>query len=231
MLAPDCNLRQYRLASRLLAPNLLSWEAALAALLQALGRVLSRLFYAFPRIREVWNSCSRSGQPAEPRALFSKTSLQCGMHSGRSYFRNIHHHPLPNVPYLLMMTSSVLRCAGYLTRPTGRRVLTHRLHDYVGLQAPAPVQTLVFIPKADAVYADNFRPLVGLPNTAIASLTKLCMCKCTQPSNFPSSGQTLVNIFREPQGNFLDMQTTQFPGLDVPVRGRPRKSHKERICC
>ena len=36
----------------------------MAALPQALGRVLSRLFYAFPRIREVWNSCPESGQPA-----------------------------------------------------------------------------------------------------------------------------------------------------------------------
>ena len=52
------------LASRLLAPNLLSWKSALAVLPQALGRVLSRLFYAFPRIREVWNSCPGSGQPA-----------------------------------------------------------------------------------------------------------------------------------------------------------------------
>ena len=64
--------------------------------------------------------------------------------------------------------------AAYRTTPNAAsRVLTHRLHDYVGLQAPAPVQALVFIPKADAgSYADNFRPL-GLPNTAV--------CVCNHP--------------------------------------------------
>ena len=66
VLAPDCLVLKavIGLASRLLAPNLLSWEAALAVLPQALGQVLGRLFYAFPRIREVWNSCPGSGQPA-----------------------------------------------------------------------------------------------------------------------------------------------------------------------
>ena len=52
------------LASRLLNPNLLGWEAALAVLPKALEQVLGRLFYAFPCIREVWNSCPGSGQPA-----------------------------------------------------------------------------------------------------------------------------------------------------------------------
>ena len=56
--------------------------------------------------------------------------------------------------------------AAYRAAPIAARVLTQRLHDYINLQAPAPVQALVFIPKADAgPYADNFRPL-GLPNTA-----------------------------------------------------------------
>ena len=66
VLASDCLVLKavIGLASRLLAPNLLSWEAALAVLPQALGQVLGRLFYAFPRIREVWNSCPGSGQPA-----------------------------------------------------------------------------------------------------------------------------------------------------------------------
>ena len=31
---------------------------------QALGRVLSRLLYAFPRIRKVWSLCPGSEQPA-----------------------------------------------------------------------------------------------------------------------------------------------------------------------
>ena len=66
VLAPDCLVLKavIGLASRLLAPNLLSWEAASAVLPQALGQVLGRLFYAFPRTREVWNSCPGSGQPA-----------------------------------------------------------------------------------------------------------------------------------------------------------------------
>ena len=64
VLAPDCLVLKavIGLASRLLAPNLLSWE--LTVLPCALGRVLSRLLYAFPRIREVWNSCPGSGLPA-----------------------------------------------------------------------------------------------------------------------------------------------------------------------
>ena len=50
-------------------------------------------------------------------------------------------------------------------------MLTHR-HDYVGLQAPAP-------------------PLIRLT----ASLTKLCMCKCTQPFKVPFILVRLLSTF------------------------------------
>ena len=98
------------------------------------------------------------------------------MHSGRSCFRNIHQCTLPVDDDLLRAVVRSpdsapgldgLPYAAYRAAPNAAsRVLTHRPHDYVGLHAPAPVQALVFIPKADAgSYADNFRPL-GLPNTA-----------------------------------------------------------------
>ena len=67
------------------------------------------------------------------------------------------------------------------------RALTHRLHDYVGHHAPAPVQALVFIPKADAGRTQTAFGRWGSLIPLIASLIKLCMCKCTQPSRFPSS--------------------------------------------
>ena len=100
--------------------------------------------------------------------------------------------------------------AAYRAAPiAASRVLAQRLHDYINLQAPAPVQALVFIPKADAgPYADNFRPL-GLPNTAdriIDQAVYVRMYTALRRSLHPS--QTLINIvFREPQGNFLDMQS------------------------
>ena len=44
-----------------------------------------------------------------------------------------------------------------------------------------------------------------------------------------SKGNELVG----PQGQplWVYVASTQFPGLDVPVRGHPGKSHKERVCC
>ena len=69
------------------------------------------------------------------------------------------------------------------------------------------LQSLVFIPKADqGEYADNYRPL-GLPNTcdrildrSIYSPFSHCLLGALHPA------QALLNLFREPQFNYLDIQ-------------------------
>ena len=69
------------------------------------------------------------------------------------------------------------------------------------------MQSLVFIPKADqGEYADNHRPL-GLPNTcdrildpSIYSPFGHCLLGALHPA------QALLNLFREPQFNYLDIQ-------------------------
>ena len=73
--------------------------------------------------------------------------------------------------------------------------------------ASPPLQSLVFIPKADqGNYADNYRPL-GLPNTCDRILDRSAyssFCHCLIGSLHPA--QALLNLFREPQFNYLDVQ-------------------------
>ena len=84
-------------------------------------------------------------------AIFTTTLCQCTLPVDNDLLRAVVRSPdsapgLDGLPY-----------AAYRAAPNAAsRVLTHRLHDYVGLP-------LVFIPKADAgSYADNFRA-VGAP--------------------------------------------------------------------
>ena len=84
------------------------------------------------------------------------------------------------------------------------------------MQAAPPLQSLVFIPKADkGDYADNYRPL-GLPNTC-DRLIDLAAYTQFAPSlvGYLHPAQALLNTFREPQANFLTVQ--QFlDNTDVP---------------
>jgi hypothetical protein len=73
------------------------------------------------------------------------------------------------------------------------------------VQVPAPL--LVWIPKADAgAKADNWRPL-GMPSTfhrLIAAGIYYHLVNTLPQLLHPS--QALLNVFREPQGNFSDAQ-------------------------
>ena len=74
-------------------------------------------------------------------------------------------------------------------------------------QTTPPVQTLVFIPKADVGdYADNYRPL-GLPNFSDRLIDRAAYAAFT-PSllGYLHPAQALLNLFREPQANYLEVQ-------------------------
>ena len=85
--------------------------------------------------------------------------------------------------------------------------LVHHFSDIQNQTAPPPLQSLVFIPKADkGDFADNYRPL-GLPNTCDRLIDRAAY------SRFASTlvgalhpAQALLNTFREPQANFLTVQ-------------------------
>ena len=66
---------------------------------------------------------------------------------------------------------------------------------------------MVFIPKADqGEYADNYRPL-GLPNTSDRIIDRAAyslFCQTLMNSLHPA--QALLNLFREPQYNYLEVQ-------------------------
>ena len=70
-----------------------------------------------------------------------------------------------------------------------------------------PLQSLVFIPKADSGdYADNYRPL-GLPNTCDRIVNRAAYAKfCTVLIGYLHPAQALLNLFREPQFNYLEIQ-------------------------
>ena len=68
--------------------------------------------------------------------------------------------------------------------------------------ASPPLQSLVFIPKADqGEYADNYRPVFDriLDRSAYSPFSR-CLFGALHPA------QALLNLFREPQFNYLDVQ-------------------------
>ena len=85
--------------------------------------------------------------------------------------------------------------------------LQSHFDSIVSSQAPPPLQSLVFIPKADAgEYADNYRPL-GLPNTCDRIVDRAAYAKfCSILIGFLHPAQALLNAFREPQFNYLEIQ-------------------------
>jgi len=97
------------------------------------------------------------------------------------------------------------------------RALEHHLASILHMQAAPPLQSLVFIPKADkGDYADNYRPL-GLPNTCDRLIDRAAYTQFA-PSlvGYLHPAQALLNTFREPQANFLTVQqfldNTAMPG-------------------
>ena len=90
-------------------------------------------------------------------------------------------------------------------------VTTHALQaqfqSILSRTSSPPLQSLVFIPKADqGEYADNYRPL-GLPNTCDRILDRAnysVFAQCLLGALHPA--QALLNMFREPQFNYLDVQ-------------------------
>lgn len=85
--------------------------------------------------------------------------------------------------------------------------LTTHFQNILFRKASPPLQALVFIPKADqGEYADNYRPL-GLPNTCDRIVDRAAytlFCQSLIGALHPA--QALLNLFREPQGNYLTVQ-------------------------
>ena len=85
--------------------------------------------------------------------------------------------------------------------------LASHFNDIQTQQARTPLQSLVFIPKADkGDYADNYRPL-GLPNTCDRLIDRAAYSRfATTLIGALHPAQALLNTFREPQANFLTVQ-------------------------
>ena len=85
--------------------------------------------------------------------------------------------------------------------------LAHHFQNILHRKVSPPTQALVFIPKADqGEYADNYRPL-GLPNTCDRIVDRAAytlFCQTLIGKLHPA--QALLNLFREPQGNYLAVQ-------------------------
>ena len=85
--------------------------------------------------------------------------------------------------------------------------LAHHFQNILYRKVSPPTQALVFIPKADqGEYADNYRPL-GLPNTCDRIVDRAAytlFCQSLIGNLHPA--QALLNLFREPQGNYLAVQ-------------------------
>ena len=85
--------------------------------------------------------------------------------------------------------------------------LAHHFQNILHRKVSPPTQALVSIPKADqGEYADNYRPL-GLPNTCDRIVDRAAytlFCQSLIGNLHPA--QALLNLFREPQGNYLAVQ-------------------------
>ena len=86
--------------------------------------------------------------------------------------------------------------------------LRQHFNDIISSQAPPPLKSLVFIPKADAGdYADNYRPL-GLGDTCDRIVDRAAYSKfCAVLMGSLHPAQALLNLFREPQFNYLEIQS------------------------
>ena len=85
--------------------------------------------------------------------------------------------------------------------------LNQHFQDIIFRKVRPPQQSMVFIPKADqGEYADNYRPL-GLPNTCDRIIDRAAYSNfCQTLMNSLHPAQALLNIFREPQYNYLEVQ-------------------------
>ena len=94
-----------------------------------------------------------------------------------------------------------------LSPSVSSRALEHHFTSILHMQAAPPLQSLVFIPKADkGDYADNYRPL-GLPNTCDRLIDRAAYSQFAPTLvGYLHPAQALLNIFREPQANFLTVQ-------------------------
>ena len=94
-----------------------------------------------------------------------------------------------------------------LSPSVSSRALEHHFTSILHMQAAPPLQSLVFIPKADkGVYADNYRPL-GLPNTCDRLIDRAAYSQFAPTLvGYLHPAQALLNVFREPQANFLTVQ-------------------------
>ena len=90
---------------------------------------------------------------------------------------------------------------------TSSQCLYTHFQDIIFRNVTPPHQSLVFIPKADqGEYADNYRPL-GLPNTSDRIIDRAAYSKfCETLLNALHPAQALLNAFREPQFNYLEVQ-------------------------
>ena len=90
---------------------------------------------------------------------------------------------------------------------TSAQCLHTHFQDIIFRKVRPPHQSLVFIPKADqGEYADNYRPL-GLPNTCDRIIDRAAYSKfCATLLHALHPAQALLNTFREPQFNYLEVQ-------------------------
>ena len=112
--------------------------------------------------------------------------------------------PLPTPPLGLMGSHTL---SGASAPRITAQALDNHFQSILTRTASPPLQSLVFIPKADqGEYADNYRPL-GLPNTCDRILDR----SVYSPFSHCLLGalhlaQALLNLFRELQFNYLDIQ-------------------------
>ena len=102
-----------------------------------------------------------------------------------------------------------------ISRAISSWILEDILSEHPDLRPPQ--QLLVWIPKNErGEYADNFRPL-GMPNAWGRTLSASIYSHISNTvKGLLHPAQALLNDFREPQGNFLDIQNL----LDLVTNGR-----------
>ena len=121
--------------------------------------------------------------------------------------------------------------AAWRLRPTvaAEAMITH-LDDICRAAVPPPCSVQAWIPKAKmGPTADNFRPL-GMPSTferVIDGSIAMVLTKVIAPLLHPS--QTVLNLFREPQGVVQSVETTLDQALPCAVLSLDLSKAFERI--
>ena len=192
---------------RVAAPKIWAHQGAIKSSDGTICTTTASLDAALPATRSFWQDFPTPFHPAWATLLNDYTQqikpLPSSLPPGYTEF----YKSIITSPDSAPGADGIPFSAWRLSPSVSSRALDHHFTSILHMQAPPPLQSLVFIPKADkGDYADNYRPL-GLPNTCDRLIDRAAYSQFAPTLvGYLHPAQAPLNTFREPQANFLTVQ-------------------------